>query len=403
MGGTFECTAAGRVLAEAFDELAKSSPEYGWLSDVEALVGRRSQVLELAELLDVGQPTEPEQRAFLGQFLPSDVLPDDDQQRLNRVLGIRLALRAVDAACKANIGRGQPGLASEDDVRACMARGRSSDGHALSLDGLESVQAWWAVLQVRQLQRLALDVLYCLAERWIGQQLELGRDNSIDACAAGIGASAVSGLADGHLDTVGALTAYVREQQGGAATLYAAACSHAPEEIVDIFLHIQHLRASDLSLGAAGQSGAATLAYRALLVSAVETSNLMASVAARGVLVRDRDACSLPALLQLTGRLSGVKPEAFVAHVVKHWVLLRHFEVVADRSSNGDGKNRFRFVLGDHGLERFNPAATMPVPAFAQDRLQHIAVLCEQAGLLESKDSQYRLTVSGRDRMAVGI
>lgn len=65
-----------------------------------------------------------------------------------------------------------------------------------------------------------------------------------------------------------------------------------------------------------------------------------------------------------------------------------------------DGKNRFRFVVGDHGLERFNPAAGMPGPAFAQDRLQHILILCWQSGLLEYQDGGYRLSFYGRQRMS---
>jgi hypothetical protein len=65
-------------------------------------------------------------------------------------------------------------------------------------------------------------------------------------------------------------------------------------------------------------------------------------------------------LLDLVSRHRSDGIEAFLRVVIKEWTVLWHFTVLASRS--GNGKNRFRFVIGDFGLERYDPANELPSP-----------------------------------------
>lgn len=398
-GNTFSCTPAGEKLAEAFDEQARTSRLYKWLADVTALDICRSDVLKLEAILDVGQPSGPEQVAFLSQFFPSPRERDFDNLTRNRCLALNLVLRAVDAIVRVKRGKGKPDWAIEDEIRACMARGRTSDGTLLHLSGLNTVQAWWAVLQLRQLQRLAIDVLYCVVERWLGKQSIEDGDTSVEACAKSIGTSVLEGLETDFQHTVQPLITLFMKATGDTGSLYSAACTVPPDDQLDLFTYIVKLLDVDMEFGDTGANVAVTMAYKALVFCAVETANLLAAVDTKDVLLKDQDSCSLVALKSLVFRMSKATPEALVGHLIKHWVVLRHFQVVADRSRNADGKNRFRFVVGDHGLERFDPTARMPRPPFAQDRLKHILILCAQSGLLKSRNGEYRLSGDGRNRI----
>ena len=160
------------------------------------------------------------------------------------------------------------------------------------------------------------------------------------------------------------------------------------------------MRSGSLNIGDPEDNDALASAYIALIFCAAETDNLLNLQKTKDALETDRDSCSLLSLLALVKQMGNTTPSAFLSYVLKHWVILRHFQIVADRSRQNDGKNRFRFMVGDNGLERFDPAAGMSQPAFSQDRLQHILILCEQSGLLESKEGGYRLTKLGANRMA---
>jgi hypothetical protein len=90
----------------------------------------------------------------------------------------------------------------------------------------------------------------------------------------------------------------------------------------------------------------------------------------------------------------------FVKTLVKNWVVLRHFEVASGRSQRGAYKNRFRFVLGDEGLERFDPKAPLMDKALGDDRLDHILILARQCGILGGDEDGYSLSGYGMSRLA---
>lgn len=396
---TFSCTAAGEILAEAFDVQARTSTFYEWLADISSISIRRSNLFQMEAILDVGRPSSAEQIAFLAQFFPSPTSRDFDNLTRNRWLALNLTLLSVDAVCRAKRNDADSAWASENEIRASMARGRTGNGIPLQLSGLETVQAWWAVLQLRQLQRLAIDVIYCVVERWLGKQGIEDGDTAIDVCCQSIGDCVSDGLEPEFQEQVQPCLEHFRGLQDTAENMYVAACGDAPDEQIDVFNYIEELSKVELGFSESGGNGSVTSAYVALIFCSVEVSNLLVVPETRDVVMKDQDSCSLIALMHLVERMKGDSPRALMSYLIKHWVVLRHFHVVADRSQRGDDKNRFRFVVGDHGLERFNPEAKMPEPAFAQDRLKHILILCAQAGLLEEMNGEYRLSAYGRQRL----
>ena len=399
---TFGCTPAGELLANAFNSHIESSTHYEWIANILKLNISRSDVLEIEPFLDLGIPSHSEQSAFLQQFFPNLGEGRLDDFTQNRWLSIHLVLQSIHADTIYKQSIGKAGWTTEDEIRIAMARGRTPDGTLLNLSGLETVQAWWAILQLRQLQRLALDTLFAMVERFLDSKTIAEETTSIDKCAQQLGDLLTPELISEYELNVVSLFNTFHKSRGACDSLYATACSESadPDEFFDLFHHIQELRSGSLNIGDPEDNDALASAYIALIFCAAETDNLLNLQKTKDALETDRDSCSLLSLLALVKQMGNTTPSAFLSYVLKHWVILRHFQIVADRSRQGDGKNRFRFMVGDNGLERFDPAAGMSQPAFSQDRLQHILILCEQSGLLESKEGGYRLTKLGANRMA---
>jgi hypothetical protein len=399
---TFGCTPAGELLANAFNSHIESSTHYEWIANILKLNISRSDVLEIEPFLDLGIPSHSEQSAFLQQFFPNLGEGRLDDFTQNRWLSIHLVLQSIHADTIYKQSIGKAGWTTEDEIRIAMARGRTPDGTLLNLSGLETVQAWWAILQLRQLQRLALDTLFAMVERFLDSKTIAQETTSIDKCAQQLGDLLTPELISEYELNVVSLFNTFHESRGACDSLYATACSESadPDEFFDLFHHIQELRSGSLNIGDPEDNDALASAYIALIFCAAETDNLLNLQKTKDALETDRDSCSLLSLLALVKQMGNTTPSAFLSYVLKHWVILRHFQIVADRSRQNDGKNRFRFMVGDNGLERFDPAAGMSQPAFSQDRLQHILILCEQSGLLESKEGGYRLTKLGANRMA---
>jgi hypothetical protein len=398
-GRTYRCTPAGKQLAAAFDAVASADNRYRWLSDVTALTTRRDDIFSIEAALSLARVSDDERSAFLAQFFPPKTEGGLDQLAQNRWLSIHLALRAVDLVCKARTAEGSSAVANEHDVRACMARARFGD-RRLDLNSLSTVHAWWAVLQVRQLQRLALDVLFSVTETWLAQRRIQGTTLSIDELAGEVGNGVTPQLGEPYQESVSALWDSFKEAQGEHGTLYEAADeADAERRDLDVFSHFQVLL--DSNPGAHEElPGIATDAFMALVFCAVEAENLSVSNEhARDVLRRDLDSCSLLSLHAFLQRDAFAAPALMVSKLVKHWVILRHFDVVTNRGQRGAYKNRFRFLVGDDGLERFDPAAPLSGVSVGNDRLAHILMMCEQSGILRVNDYGYALTSDGRRRL----
>lgn len=411
--GVYGCLPAGESIADAFDSAVRELPEYHWLKATDVTTGKRSQVERLRQALDVMTPSPAEQSAFLANFFPSaldETASNDDRARW---LTLRLMLKSVDAVCQHKKSLAQVAMATTKEVRACMARGIVPDGTSVLEPDLERVQAWWAVLQVRQLHRLALEAIYCVVERWIAERETGGGGQSLSECVSQLSQAVLAHLHDSLHETVAQLEEHFMHLQGSHSSLYEAAARRQEKEAdasgdeaedeneADIFEHIRRLQdKASLAFDDDGACTALAYSYIALVACAVETENLSHNEDAMQTLRADRDSCSLLRMSELVRRFRGASVTEFMGHLIKDWVVLRHFAVVGTRSVPFDGKNRFRIVMGDYGLERFDKSARLSTPGLSQDRLEHALLLCEQGGLLKATDGGYRLTTAGRRRLS---
>lgn len=404
-GDTYGCLPAGLQMAAAFEAHACNLPSHSWLRDPTKLQGRRKQVLDLQPSLDVAAPTAAEKAVFIQQFFPAKLPEAFDSDDHQRSLSLRLTLRCVDAVCRANQSAGNSGYASVAEVRACMARGLSTQGEVVTVPGLEQTQAWWAVLQVRQLQRLCIEVLWAMVERWIALRSSDGGDRGLKACCVELAESGIGHLPEEWRVTVGQTENLIGEFQAGRASFYEAAAlwtSSEDDEVnaADIFRITETLLArKTLTFDDEGRCQGITSAFIGLLQCSLEVDNLKQNPDALQALKADQDACSLLQLRELVTQWRDRKVVDFIEHLVKHWAVLKHFSVVAVRSAAFDGKNRYRFVVGDDGLERFDPSRPQPRPSLAPDKLQYALLLLEQCGFLTSRHNGFRLTGSGRSRL----
>lgn len=242
-----------------------------------------------------------------------------------------------------------------------------------------------------------------VVERWIAAREIDGEGQALADCAAQVAASALAFLDEAGRESVSQRENALLQFQGERHSLYEAAALWKPEKDgdwneADLFAHIERLKDRvSLDINADGDSQVVAHAYIGLVFCATEVHNLASSPEALSAMQADSDACSLLRLATLAERFKQDSVEAFLRHIVKEWVVLRHFAVVGVRS--GDGKNRFRFVLGDYGLERFDKTAGFLGPGVGQDRLDYALILCEQCGLLRESDGAYKLTARGRLRL----
>lgn len=398
---TFACLPQGEALAEAFDLGVRELPGYKWLKSLSDFTGTKRKVDGLSQGLDVSQPSLAERDAFQASFFPERLSSDAPHNARARHQTLLLMLRAVAAICSAKSKAGRRSGASVQEIRATMAHGVAFDGTPVLSSDVQTVHAWWAILQLRQLQRLCLEALYCVVERWIAGRETDGNERSLEQCVVELSVSGLSFLSAELRAQVGALDGFFRKVQGAHLNLFRSSALHDDEEASefegDVFLHMERLlQQSTLEIDESGCCEGVANAYRGLVFCAVETTNLALSPETRKRLEEDKDPCSLLGLLGAVKRFTERPVEDFLRYVIKDWVVLRHFTVVSNRSIAFDGKNRFRFVLGDYGLERFDKAARLPLPVMSPDKLQFAALLCEQCGLLDSKEGQYKLTARGR-------
>jgi hypothetical protein len=222
---TFGCTPAGELLANAFNSHIESSTHYEWIANILKLNISRSDVLEIEPFLDLGIPSHSEQSAFLQQFFPNLGEGRLDDFTQNRWLSIHLVLQSIHADTIYKQSIRKAGWTTEDEIRIAMARGRTPDGTLLNLSGLETVQAWWAILQLRQLQRLALDTLFAMVERFLDSKTIAQETTSIDKCAQQMGDLLTPELISEYELNVVSLFNTFHESRDACDSLYATACS----------------------------------------------------------------------------------------------------------------------------------------------------------------------------------
>ncbi|CAJ0822604.1 hypothetical protein LMG19087_04899 [Ralstonia wenshanensis] len=372
--GTYKCTPAGKKLAKAYEDVASQwlSPKlFTWLKSSEDVECTLKRLEKLRPVLSLTKPDPAEIAAFVKQFY--DVEP-------RRHASILLALRSLEA-----LEADRPCSHSTDRIRHTMAAGMTPFGRLVDMDGISKIQGQWTVLQLRALQRLALDTMLSLLEREIFRREcdGLSRNQAqvvegiLDAFKKEGGAQFLSGPLSEPLE-------HLKEFQGQYPTLQQASMSDEKHRfyIGDLKTRLRSLSNADWAT-----AQPLPLAVQALLVCAAEAQNLAKNPEAAKHLGSDPGRCSLKELASAAqGHLSATGAE-FVAHVFYKFVIGQHLRVAKARSyAVSDGADRFVFALEDAELSR-NSVGISPDfvrPGDTADTLYNVLLLLANSRKLEA-------------------
>ncbi|MFM0002044.1 hypothetical protein PQR57_13530 [Paraburkholderia dipogonis] len=392
--GAYVLTDAGKELADGYELAIMDHPWRDWLANPEKLRVSDNDVTDMGEMLDLRNPSEFEIEAFVAQYYPEKDDTATGPNWENRKQGLTLAMRALRAEMPGAKAAGQKGV-TIDAIRHAMARGSARDGTPVDLEGYEAIQAWWANLQLRQYFRAAQEMLLRLSESWVHRACQKHWARDVSDCANGVANELPAMLPEHHRDAVRSLVDELDSLRGAAPSLYAAG------PLIDVASRIETLREkleehARFKHGSPEERIALRDAYIALIYCACEAKNFGANEDI--VLRHPAERFSPVRLVELVEEYMDLPPEQFMAHVVRHYILLQHFRVVQERSR--DGGNRFRLLNGDNGLERMSPRGELGGVRLLPDRLRHAVLLLSQCGLLsEPVEGYFKLTSEGLRRL----
>lgn len=376
--GTYFLTPAGNELADAYESAIEGHEWAEWLSCLYSTSAAYPDVVAMAELLDLRQPSDWEQEAFLKHLYPTaDYEYEPPNWRL-RQRGITLVMRTLDA--ETGQSAKEPGNAASLEVlRAAMVSGFARNGRSIDLTGVEDMQGAWVSLQLRQCWRRAMDLLVRCVESWISRREHALEPRQITDCCAGLAAQFASALPVEYRSSVGDLIDDYREMQGSFPTM-AVAARRSPSLSVAAIIKMlrEHGR---FASSEENEARALYATYDALVYCALEADAHRRTNPS--FLTRHRTYEELPFMpfCQMILEKREDRPEALMSYILQHHVISQHFRAMNHRTN--DAANRYRFFPGDDGLER---AAHIGVPYIhneLKDLLQSVLYLLAQCGMAE--------------------
>lgn len=390
------CTDRGRLLADAFERKLGAPQAHRWLRDVTNVEATADQIERARTALSVLMPPSGEERqAFLSSFFPEDPRMTGeirDPRDLLRWNSLHLVLHTLGQLAEGSHAQ------DEQTLRSAMTSGVTPAGRSVMRPGLEKCQAMWAVLQVRLLQRLALETLLAFVIEWVNVHDRSGR-RRID-CADAIGTVVAQGFAADGLATCSDLRARLVRSQAGHETLSLAAAVTG-EDASDLFFYLKELSKLRGARWSENPGSWLRLAVMGLAVCAVETGNFLKPELAHAEALRSiaAERTSLVALHASFARLHDQPLSSWTRELVIDWVFSRYGETASQRAVANGGKLRFDFIDGEYGLE-LGPPRTRPFQATWQsDKLYTALVMLEQCGLIRRSGADWPLTSAGRHRV----
>ena len=378
--GTYSCTDAGLALAKAYEEeVQKLEPAVArWLADPHELTCTKKLLQKLRPVLALEAPSRGEQNAFMRQYFAAEFgkLSEDGKHRRK---GLMLALRTMAALEE------EEADTTVEAIRHAMAAGCTPGGAPIDDSGLERTRLQWAVLQVRALQRLAMETLLALAERHILLAEQTGaprqKEHIADVIAAYLNKPTEDNLV---FETIQENYEWAKTEQADHKTLQAAGLTDDSE-----YLSIAALKAK--LRGTVGHDeqkwpNFARQAIWTLIVCAIEAENLAKEKGAKQFLEWDAGKLSLEGLRQALNAYKDDSTENFARYVVRHFVVVQHLNVATERSVAGlDDKQRFVFSPEQDGLTRYAEvgAARFVDAQESGDILFHAMLLLKNCGKLQ--------------------
>ena len=358
-------TAAGEQLARAYDAAIRGDPSYAFLSDPGLAACDESTATAAFRLVHPFEASPAEQSVFRDHLYSTSAIDDLRMPLGRRSASFRRVLDVLEAGLEPK---------DIDAVREAMAFGSTPEGRPVASGPGPSVMGkFWALLQIRQLQRLAFEGLLAWVERLLLERgTPLPPDDIIE--------DALGQLADhGGWErnaAVGQILAAVCEPME-TGEQYQAAFLYDPDRISPV----RRLGVlADLTTAARPDMPALLAeSMRALFLIARSCPWMLAD----------------PDLKAWTGR--GGAERVSVAHwhgiiaqhtdsslgslidiVLKNLVISQHFAVGTDRY---DGERiRLRLILDEHGIDFLRGWAWQPRPT--PDRLAAAISLMRGCGMV---------------------
>lgn len=353
---------AGVTLGDAFDQHARGHDDYAWLSDITALETTPERIANFKSVFDLRTPSSREQEAFLAQYFPESKPSSNHTPQSHRWASLLLTLRAIEVLDSESY------YGTEENIRITMARGLCFDGTKIEHQGIEVEQQWWAALQLRQLQRLALDTLELILERHLDFCIQNEKRRDFISICDDFRNQLTQHLEAEAINPICHFINTVKSEQGDLASIYHIPKASLKADIFDLTNNLKLKIEPHLD----GTFPILVDVFNALVVCVVEAENMRKNKYSREAVDAGFGGGSLGELADSAQEFSDKTPGEWIGHLLQHWVINRHFYVATYRSERAnDGKNRFRFVLGDTGLQRFDMKMAPSKLGFAQDRLRH--------------------------------
>jgi hypothetical protein len=439
---TYSCTPAGKMLAGAFEMEVRLLPQATrkWLMSVNDVNCNKKRLAVLSAAVRLSNISKVEKAKFLHLYLEgtTDAVgvqedPGKDHRLKNarkRKQSVLLALRALEALAESS---GKPnGFVSVEAIRNAMSAGYAPSGKKLDLTGVEESWREWHVLQIRQLQRLALEVLLGLVERIILRK-EQSKEPSFKRDICGAIRTLICETETGEIElssTIAGDLKWYAKGQGKYPSLQAAGvCRSKDEEYFNIGRLGVYLRGQPWVLLPDDIEGtldnwaiSGQFAINALVYCAIEVENLRAQVRAdkkanshvEELLVMDADKLSLAELAKVVDIYKDKPLFEFVTEMISRCIIDQHLRTATSRSASTlDGKNRFVFTQESHGLSRWREGrrGKFVVAQGAHDVLLNAMLLLEDCGCLKVKlgtgsqgryyrEAAFKLEPAGRKLLA---
>ncbi|WP_257827400.1 hypothetical protein [Burkholderia glumae] len=376
--GTYSCTEAGTALAEAYGEevLALGSATAKWLSDPHELWCTKKRLENLRPVLDLENPSPREQKAFMRQYFAAE-FDRSSEGGISRRKGLMLALRTIRALQQEEAG------STMEDIRHAMAAGCTPGGIPVDDTGLEGIRLQWSILQLRALQRLAMETLLALAERHILLAEQTGAARQKEDVSDAIAAYLKPAKDNEVLPTIQENYNWAKAEQGEYKTLQAAGLVEG-----NAYLGIAALKAELRGTVGMDQTNWPFHAQQAiwtLIVCGIEAENLSQEKGAKRLLDWDADKLSLNGLRQALTTYKNEPTERFAWYIVRNFVIEQHLSIATERSVVSlDGKQRFVFSPERDGLTRFSEAGAVRFVDAQEsgDILFHALLLLSNCGKL---------------------
>lgn len=360
-GGINAFTHTGAALAQALDERLRKTDAYELVSSLDRAKARAADADALLKGWHAARPAASEAKIFRNAFYQPDSIGSSGS------VGHR---STMVSAVLATLHTARRGL-SEEEIRRAMVWQRLPKGRAIEFSAAcDAATRRWKVLQLRQVQRLALESLLQWFEYYLldgEQRLERIHELLVEAFAD-----------DTRSDGGKASCSTVLKRFSRSFTSegdYRAKCAHG---------HADDLLALGQALRESEDLDAEPVQAAWLLVGLVQWTRWLGEEAdQRADLQRGGvDRISLWHLHESFTRAADRPLVEWMQDILERWIIGQHLRVATLRS---DGRTqRLRFGFGEEGLEFYADAPSVPV--LTPDHLAAAVSLMDNCSLI-AKDS----------------